>query len=87
MAQLLPISTPSPMIDIAEMRDFARLAVCVHRVAEAVAADAGVRMNFAVLAQLAGGTQKNVRMQNAARTDLGAILHDRVRANHAAVCR
>src|ERR1700723_2673576 len=67
------------------MRDLARLAVCVPRVAKAVAADAGVRMNLAILAQLAGGAEEYVRMQNAARTDLGPILDDPVGANQAVI--
>src|ERR1700735_1734686 len=67
------------------MRDLARLTGCVHRVAKAVAANAGMRMDLAILAHLACGAEKYMWMQNAARTDFGRILHHRVSANQAAI--
>src|ERR1700733_1472396 len=55
--------------DIAEMRDFARLARGIHRITKPVAANAGVRMNLAIIADLASRPHEHVRMQDAARTD------------------
>ena len=62
------------MMHVAEMRDLSRPAVGIDRVAEAIAADAGVRMNLAVLADLAAGADENMRMQYGARADLRVVL-------------
>src|SRR6267142_6093545 len=67
------------------MRDFSRPAVRFHGVAEAVAADAGVRMYLAVLPDLATGAHENMRMQHGSLADPRIVLYDRVSADHAAV--
>src|SRR5258708_18781780 len=71
--------------DIAQVRDLARLAGGIEGIAETVAADAGVRMNLAILAELAAAADKHLRMQDAARTDRGSILDHGVRTDHAVI--
>src|SRR6202030_3196326 len=49
-----------PDFDVAQMRDLARLAVRIHGIAESIAADTGMRMKFAIFADLAGGADKHL---------------------------
>src|SRR5271168_2125383 len=70
---------------IAQVVDFSRPSIRIHRVAEAIAADAGVRMNLAVLADPAVSADKYVRVQNRARADPCGVFDHGVRSDHAAV--
>jgi hypothetical protein len=70
---------------IAEVRDFSRPAVRIHGVAEAIAADAGMRMYLAVIADPAAGTDEDMRVQHASVADPGIVLDDGVSADHAVV--
>ncbi len=72
-------------LNIAQVRDFSRLAVGIHGVAEAVAADAGMRMYFAVITDLAAGAHENMRVQHGSLADSGIVLDDSVSADHALV--
>jgi hypothetical protein len=71
--------------DVAQMRNLSRPAVGIHRVAKAIAADTGVRMNLTIFADLARRTHKNMRVQDAARADLCRTFDDTVRADQAPI--
>src|ERR1700733_10495835 len=64
--------------DVAQMRNLSRPAVGIHRIAKAVAADTGARMNLAIFAEPAGPTNKNMRVQDAASADLCVTFDDAV---------
>src|SRR5580704_3832692 len=70
---------------VAEVGDFSRPAIGINRVAESIAADAGVRMNLAVLANPAVGADKNMRVQYGTRADPCRVLDHGVRADQTAV--
>ena len=71
--------------DVAEVRYFPRPAVGVYGIAEAVAADAGMRVYLALIADPAAGAHENMRMQHGSIADPGIVFHHRMRADHAVV--
>ena len=71
--------------DVAQVRDFSRPPVRIHGVAEAIAADAGMRMYLTVIADPATGTDEDMRVQHASVADPGVVLDDGVSADHAVV--
>src|SRR6267142_1277303 len=54
-------------LDVAEMTDFSRAPVGAYGIAEAVAADGGVRMNLAILADLAVESHEHLGMYDRTR--------------------
>ena len=71
--------------DDAKVRNLLRAAAGADRVAEAVAADGGVRMDLAVFADDAARPYKDVRVQCRARTDARVVFDDRMRADATAL--
>src|SRR6202011_4835642 len=76
---------PIADLHIPQVRDLARPSVRIHGVAKAIAADTGMRVNLAIVTNLAGGTDKNMRVQNGARPDLCRILDNGMRSDHASI--
>jgi len=70
-------------LDVAEMTDFSRAPVGAYGIAEAVAADGGVRMNLAILADLAVESHEHLGMYDRTRTDTGAAFDDGMRPDQA----
>src|SRR6266850_1314927 len=62
---------------IAEVRDFSRPAVRVHGIAEAVAADAGMRMYLTLVADPAPGTDEDMRVQHGSVADHAVVADAR----------
>src|SRR5258708_13157136 len=80
-----PVSHAVADFDVAKMRNLSRPAVGIHRIAKAVAADTGVRMNLAIFADFARRTHKNMRVQDAARADPCRTFDNTVRADQAPI--
>src|SRR5271165_3940819 len=68
-------------LHVAEVRDLARLAVRIHGIAESVAADRRMRMDLAILTDLAARAYEHMRMQHGPRADSRLVFDDDVRAD------
>src|SRR6202034_3272992 len=72
-------------IDIAEMRDLPRAPVGSDGIAETIAADAGVGMDLAIIADPAAGTHENMRMEHRSFADPSIVFDDGVSTDLAVV--
>ena len=76
---------PIADLDVAEMSDLSGRPVRIDGIAEPIAADRGVRMNFAIAAHLASRADEYMRVYDAAGAEARAILDDGVGSDHASI--